>query len=411
LEKLEKIGLPLNFGTCIGHGNIRASILGYDARAPTNNELDMMRELVREGIIDGTFGLSSGLKYAPKYYAETHEIIELCKVVTEYGGLYASHIRNQGDQLVESVDEAIRVGKEAEIRVIISHLKVKGRDNWGKSSNILRIIEDSREKGIDVTYDQYPYPAGSSNLISRTPRWSREGGPDKLLERLRDPKLRAKIESEIVNSEDWYGPETTYVAGFEPDAIIEGKSLAEISEIREKPPVQVVSDLLIEADGFVPVISFYGWEEDVINIMKHNCMLVGSDGSSLSTYGVLGQGKPHPRNYGTFPRFLGKYVIREKTMSLEEGIRKMTSNPATRLGLKDRGYIKRNMMADIVIFDHKKLIDKATFENPHQYPIGIEYVIVNGKITVEKGEYKGMHNGKVLRHSFNNEARKFIKLS
>ena len=398
LEKVEKNGLPLNFGTYIGHGTIRASVIGFEAREPTKGEIGLMKDLVREGMQDGAFGLSTGLKYAPGCYANTEEIIELCKVVAEFNGIYASHVRNQGDFLVKSIDEAIRVGSETGSRVIISHLKAKGRDNWGKASNVLRIIDEARDNEIDVTFDQYPYPAGSSNLISRTPEWAREGGPDRLLERLKDPVQRKKIESEIVNSEDWHGPENTIIARFDPDNYLEGKTIEEISQIRNKEPVAVVCDLLLEANGIVPVVSFYGWEKDVLEIMKHNTMMVGSDGSSLSNYGILGKGKPHPRNYGTFPRFLGRYVIKNKAMSLDESVRKMTSNPAIRLGLQDRGCLKNNMFADIVIFDPKTLIDSATFENPHQYPKGIDYVIVNGILAVEKGVYTGSQSGKVLKH-------------
>jgi N-acyl-D-amino-acid deacylase len=396
---IESKGIPLNFGTFIGHGTIRASVIGYEAREPLKEELKIMKKLVKNGMKDGAFGLSTGLKYAPGCYAKTEEIIELCKVINEYDGIYSTHIRNQGDYLVESIDEAVKIGELSGTSVIISHLKAKGRSNWGKASNVLRIIDEAREDGTDVTFDQYPYPAGSSSLISRVPSWAREGGPSRLLERLKDPDIRRKIEEEIIKGEDWLGAENTFVAQFTPDPSLEGKSLEEISKIRGKSPVTVVCDLLLEADGVVPVISFYGWEKDIREIMSHSAMMVGSDGSSLSSHGILGRGKPHPRNYGTFPRFFGKYVIQEKIMSMEDGIRRMTSNPAIRMGLKGRGLLKENMFADVLVINTTDFIDIATFKNPHQYPKGIVYGFVNGVKIIENDKFTENLAGKVLRHS------------
>jgi N-acyl-D-amino-acid deacylase len=399
LNLIESKGIPLNFGMFIGHGSVRASVIGYEAREPNKEELEMMKKLVYDGMQDGAFGLSTGLKYAPGCYAKTEEIIELCNEISKFGGIYSTHLRNQGALLVESTDEAIKIGTSSGTSVIISHLKAKGRDNWGKASNVLRIIDEARKNGTDVTFDQYPYPAGSSNLISRAPSWAREGGPSRLLERLKDPEIRMRIEKEITQSEDWLDTESTFVAQFTPDPSLEGKSLEELSKIRGKSPETVVCDLLLEANGIVPVISFYGWDKDVREIMTHRVMMVGSDGSSLSTKGILGQGKPHPRSYGTFPRFFGKYVIQEKIMSIEDGIRRMTSNPATRMGLKRRGLLKDNMFADVLVINTSDFIDIATFSNPHQYPKGIVYAFVNGTLTVENDDFTGNLGGKVLRHN------------
>ena len=398
LNRLEVVGMPLNVGTLIGHRTVRASVMGYEAREPTPEELESMKELVDGGMRDGAFGLSTGLKYAPGCYAKTEEIVELCKVVHQYLGIYTTHLRNQGLLLIDSIDESIEIGLKSGTPVHISHLKVKNRKNWGKATNMLRIIEEARESGVDVTFDQYPYPAGSSGLNARTPKWAREGGNESLLERLKDPEQRKQIESELPDSEDWYSPEKIVIAGFAPDRSLEGKSLKEISKMRNKPAVSIVCDLLLEAEGSVPVISFFGWEKDIRKIMSHHAMMVGSDGSSLAPYGVLGRGKHHPRSYGCFPRFLGRYVLGERVLSVEDGIRRMTSFPARRFGLYDRGLLRADMYADLVVLDPKELTDVATFQDPHQYPKGIKYVLVNGKIAVEDGKFTGVLAGKALRH-------------
>ena len=398
LRLLESRGLPLNVGLLIGHGAIRASVMGFEARDPTLGELEEMKSMVEAGMKEGAFGLSTGIKYAPGCYAKTDEIVELTKVVHKYRGIYASHIRNQGDLLVDAIDEAIEIGRESGAPVQISHLKSKGRNNWGKASNVLRIIEEARESGIDVAFDQYPYPAGSTNLDSATPEWAREGGPQRLLERLKDPEQRRKIEAEILKHEDWYGPDKIIISGFTPNPSYEGKTLGEISKMRNKSPASVFCDLLLEADAWVPSIGFYGLEKDILEIMTHHAMMVGSDGSSLASYGVLGKGKPHPRNYGCFTRFLGGYVLKG-VMSVEDGIRRMTSFPAQRLGLSDRGLLRTGMSADIVAFHPNKVIDTATFENPHQYSKGIEYVLVNGQVAVENGKFTDKLAGKPLRHT------------
>ncbi|MGD2142655.1 MAG: D-aminoacylase [Candidatus Bathyarchaeota archaeon] len=399
LDRLEKVGMPVNVGTLVGHGTVRASIMGYEARAPSEKELEGMKELVDQGMKDGAFGLSTGIKYAPGVYADTQEIIELSKVVSKYGGVYATHIRNQGDHLIESVEEAITIGREAGCPVQIAHLKVKGRMNWGKSFNMLRIIDEARDEGVDITFDQYPYIAASTGASAITPKWAREGGTDSFLERLKDPEQRQRIEKGVIEQEDWTGSLKLLVCKFDPDPTYEGKSIAEIAELRGKTRQATMCDLILEAEGRVPLILFFGWDLDVKAIMTHHAMMVGSDGSSLASYGELGKGKPHPRNYGAFPRFLGKYVIREKFLSLEDGIRRMTSFPASRYGLLGRGLLKTGGYADVTLVDPDRVIDKATFQDPHQYAEGVEYVLVNGALTVEREEYNGAQAGKALRHS------------
>lgn len=401
LVRLENGGIPVNFGTLIGHGTIRASVMGYEARAPSSSELDQMKDLVEQGMKDGAYGLSTGIKYAPGVYADTKEIVELSKVMAKYGGLYATHIRNQGIGLIESVDESITIGREAGVPVHIAHLKVKGRMNWGKSLNMLRVIDQARDEGIDVTFDQYPYIAGSTGAFAITPKWAREGGVDSFLERLKDPEQRKMIEQGVTEQEDWTGSQKLLVCKFDPNPSYEGKSIAEIAEIRGTTRQAAMCDLLIEAGGTVPLILLFGWDKDIETIMRHHAMMVGSDGSSLANYGVLGKGKPHPRNYGAFTHFLRRYVLKKGLMSLEDGIRRMTSFPAKRFSLSGRGLLQEGSYADITVVDSKTLIDTATFQDPHQYSRGIEYVLVNGSLAVEKGEYNGSQSGKILRNLLN----------
>jgi len=398
-DRLEAKGIPVNVALLIGHGTIRSSVLGFEAREPNSKELGLMKSLVEEGMKDGAFGLSSGLKYAPGVYAKTDELIELCKIVKKYNGIYATHMRNQGDKLIESVDEAIEIGNKSGVPVQISHLKVKGRDNWGKAKNVLRLIDEAREKGIDVTFDQYPYRAGSTGTWTITPKWAREGGRESFLKRLKNPEEREKIEKEITEQEDWKGSERIIIAKFEPDPSLEGKDLDEIGKMRGKTPQSVMCDLMLEAGGSIPTVHFYGWEEEVKEIMTHKAMMVGSDGSSLASYGELSRGKPHPRSYGAFTRFLGRYVLHKGVMSLEDGIRRMSSFPARKIGLLDRGILRTGMFADIVILDPKKVIDIATYDNPHQYSKGIEYVFVNGTMAVKNEKLTGQLKGKALKHS------------
>jgi N-acyl-D-amino-acid deacylase len=399
LQRLEIGGMPVNLGVLIGHGTVRSSIMGYEARAPSSSELERMKDLVEQGMLDGAFGLSTGIKYAPGVYASTEEIIKLSRVVAKHGGLYATHIRNQGDGLIDSIEEAITIGREAGVPVHIAHLKVKGRKNWGKSLNMLRLIDQAREEGVDVTFDQYPYAAGSTGAFAITPKWAREGGMESFLERLKDPEQREKIEQGVTEQEDWTGSQKLQVCKFDPDPSYEGKSIAEIAELRGSTRQAAMCDLMLEAGGMVPLILFFGWEKDIEAIMAHNAMMVGSDGSSLTNYGLLGRGKPHPRNYGTFPRFLGRYVLKKRLMSLEDGIRRMTSFPARRFDLVGRGLLQAGGYADITVINPENVIDNATFQDPHQYSEGVEYVLVNGILTVEKGEYNGAQSGVTLRHA------------
>ncbi|MEM0084680.1 MAG: D-aminoacylase [Candidatus Methanomethylicia archaeon] len=402
-EKLNRSGIALNVAPLIGHGTLRINVMGYENRKPTKEELEEMKNLLDESMRDGAFGLSTGLIYTPGSYAETEEIIELAKVAAKYGGLYSSHIRSEADHLIEAVKEAIRIGREAGIRVEISHLKSAGVRNWGKINEAIKLIEEAREEGIDVTADFYPYTAGSTSLTACIPPWAHVGGIEEMIKRLKDPEQRAKIKLDIETKlEGWEnlanlaGWDRIIVASCEKNKQYEGLSISEIAKMNNKDPYDQAFDLIIEEEGRVQIILHMMREEDMIQALKSPYTMVGTDGSSIAPYEPLGRGKPHPRSYGTFPRIIGRYARDMKLISIEEAIKKMTSTPANKLGLKDRGLIRKGFYADIVIFDKKTIIDTATFENPHQYPKGIKYVIVNGEIVIKDGEHTGKLPGKVL---------------
>jgi len=394
LDKLESKGLSINFASLIGHGTVRASVMGYEDRQPTSQELFRMRELVDQGMRGGAFGLSTGLIYAPGCYAQTEELIELSKVVGRYGGFYASHIRSEGERWLEAISEVIEIGRQANLPVQISHFKVGGSKNLRKICKAFELIDCARSGGLEVTCDQYPYIATSTSLSVYIPSWALEGGTEALISRLKNPLQRKKIKAQIeVESHKIF----VSLVRKKENKIYQGKTVAEIAKRMNKEPREVIFDLLISEDGIVQIVRFALSEANVQAIMPHPAVMVGTDASALAPYGLLGEGKPHQRAYGTFPRVLGRYVREKKILRLEEAIRKMTGLPAQRLGLKDRGLIKSGFFADLVIFDPEKIGDRASFQNPHRFPKGIEYVMVNGKIVVEKGEHTKVLSGKVLR--------------
>ncbi len=400
LDALQNSKPSINYVTLVGHGTIRKSVMGYENRKPTIDELEKMKELVKQAMEEGAFGISTGLIYPPGSFAEMEEIIELCKVVANYQGYYATHMRNEGDRLEQSMTEAIEIGRQAKISVQISHHKAFGKQNYGKVEKTLRMIEEARKNGIDVACDLYPYTATATSLASILPNWAHEGGKEKMLERLRDKKIRAKIAQEVDPVQRRIsGYENLFISYVSTDAnrLCEGKSVQQIADQLIKEPIDVILDLIIEEKAHVGMIRFAMDEEDVKKVISSPYSMIGSDGSALAPYGILSKGHPHPRNYGTFPRVLARYVRDLGLIRLEEAIRKMTSFPAQRLGLTDRGLIKPNMAADIVAFDFDKVKDTATYEEPKRYPEGIEYVIVNGVITVENGEHTNSRAGKVLR--------------
>ncbi|MDH7477804.1 MAG: D-aminoacylase [Candidatus Bathyarchaeota archaeon] len=402
---LEKLGISINVVALVGHRNIRVLTMGYQNKPPTEEELEEMKRNAEEAMKAGAFGLSTGLIYPPSSYADTNEIIELAKVVAKYGGIYASHIRGEdGPRLINSVREAIEIGEKAGVSVEISHHKAHGKLAWGKVKTTLRMIEEARERGVDATCDVYPYTAASFGLSAILPPEVHEGGVDKILERLKDAEWRRKIREEMLNGmPNWPSPFIS--AGW--DAIMisyskkhpeyEGKMIKEICDSLNVDPFEFIFNLLIEEEASTEVVRFTMREGDVCTVLSHPLSMVGSDASIQATYGLLSKGKPHPRAYGTFPRVIKRYVNEFGILRLEEAIRKMTSLPANKLKIFDRGIIRTGMWADIVVFNPSIISDEATYAEPHRYPKGIEYVIVNGKIVVDHGEHMKALPGKVLR--------------
>jgi len=394
LNLIDERGASFNVVALAGHGTVRQNVMGFEMRAPTDSELRAMRRLIAEAMEDGAWGMSTGLIYPPSCYADTDEIVELARVLPEYRGVYFSHIRGEGDTLLDAVKEAITIGERTGVPVEVAHFKASGGRNWGKTEQSLRLIEDARRRGLDITFDQYPYIASSTGLTALLPDWALEGGAKKLLDRLRNPEERQKIaESPSTEERNW---DNTVVSSARSHSQYEGKSISEIARLEGKAPFNAVFDLLLAEEAQVNVVIFEMSEDDVRQVMHSPYMMVGSDGRAVAPGGALGSGKPHPRYYGTFPRILG-YYVREGVLTIQEAVRKMTSFPAQRLGLRDRGLLREGFKADITIFDPDKVKDEATFTDPHRFPMGIPYVIVNGTIVVDKAAHTGALPGKALR--------------
>lgn len=405
MAKLEERGVALNVAFLVGHGTLRTAVMGPEQRRPSLDELRAMQELLRRELEQGALGLSTGLIYAPSMYADTDEIVALAQVLREYGRLYTSHIRGEGDTVAQAVAEAIEVGRQAGVPVQVSHLKATGRNNWGRAPELLSLIERARADGVDVMADQYPYVASSTTLTAVLPPWALSGGTEAMLGRLADAEQRALIRRQITEgAPDWPNPlmsgctfDDIVVASFAPNPSWEGKTIAAIAEELGVEPEETVLRLLEAAAGDVAIIRFAMSEDDVREIMRHPLVMIGSDGSSLAADGPLARGKPHPRSYGTYPRVLGHYVREERVLSLPEAVRKMTGLPAHRLGLKDRGRLVTGYKADVVVFDPSTVDETATWAKPHRYPVGIDWVIVNGVPVVAEGRHTGARPGRVLR--------------
>ncbi len=403
LERLCKPGIAVNVVPLVGHNIVRGAVLGFDDVQPTPEQQAEMERLVAQAMEQGARGLSSGLFYPPGFYARTEEVIELARVAARYGGIYASHIRSETNRLFEAVAEAVEIGKQAEIQVQISHVKLEGYRNWEGADRLLAMLEDADSQGVRVGCDQYPYTAGASWLAYILPYWAQAGGTKAVAERLRDPEVRARLTKDWEENRaewedrggmrDWTDLLITDCAA-RPK--VQGKNIAEIAADEGKDPLETALDLIVVSDGQVECVCFGQLEDNVRALMRHPLVVVGSDGESLAPHGVLAQGKPHPRNYGTFPRVLGHYVREEKVLSLEEAVKKMTSVTAERFGLTDRGVIREGTWADLVLFDAQTVADKATYPDPHQYPVGISEVIVNGVVVVDHGQHTGALPGQVL---------------
>jgi N-acyl-D-amino-acid deacylase len=399
LDRLDALPPATNTLMLIPHGPIRAAVLGWESRTATPDEIARMQAILARAFEDGGVGFSTGLIYPPGMYADRAELVALCRVAAEHGGFFVVHLRNEGDHVADSIREVAEICLEAGCPLHVSHLKVAGKANWGKAGAILGLIESYRGRGVEITFDQYPYVAGSTMLDAVIPPRFHSGGTAALLARLKDPQVREEIrqvqdKTIFERWENWVdlcGWEGIWVNAVKTDAnrSAEGQSIAAIAKATGKRPVDVVCDLLVEEDDAVTMTVFYGCDEDVRAIMRSDCMTVCSDG-------IVG-GKPHPRVYNTCARFLGKYVRGDAVLSLPQAIRRMTSFPAQRLGLQDRGLLREGMVADITVFDPNTIIDTGTYAEPNQHPIGISHVLVAGRIAVEAGKLTGVRAGHVLR--------------
>jgi N-acyl-D-amino-acid deacylase len=405
LKNLEKKKIALNFCTLVGHNTIREKVMGNADRGPSQEELAGMKKMVEQAMQEGAVGISTGLKYIPGAYAKIDEVIELAKVVHQYGGFYATHMREEGQGILEAVQETIEIGKSAHIPVQISHHKITSVDRWGDSEKTLEMVDNARKAGIDVTLDQYPYPATSTGLTVLFPAWALEGTSKQRIERWNDEKLKPQIIKKIIYNiqHDRGGNDLNriLIARYTPEPELEGLTIAQILEKKGIPvTLEAGAELIVqmqlkgmtEEKERVSAIYFCLNDTDIERIMKHPLVSHASDGGITK----LGVGKPHPRNYGTFPRVLRLYVREKGILTFEEAIRKMTSLPASRLGLTDRGCIKAGCYADIVIVDPDKVSDTATWKNPHSYPMGISYVLVNGQPVIENNKFSGLFPGKVI---------------
>ena len=400
LDTLQKTGIGMNVGYLVGHNVVRRNIMGLDNRQPTDEELIQMKEQVRAAMEQGAFGISTGLKYLPGTFSNVDEVIALSKVAAEHGGIYTSHLRDEGLGLLDAVKEAIQISQDAGIPVILTHHKVIGKPMWGRSTETLALVDSAREKGLDIQMDQYPYDASYTGISILIPGWARAGGQEAFTARINDPALRDSIKSGIVfnimNDRGGDDLDRVQFAKVTWQPSLEGKTLKYWCETKGlEPTVDNGAELVIEAqlNGGASAIFHAMDERDVIRIMQHPQTMIASDGRLVAP----GMGHPHPRWYGTFPRVLGHFVREKKVLTLEEAIRKMTGSPAKALELMDRGMIKEGFMADLVIFNPDKIIDKATFTDPHQYPEGIEYVLINGQLAVDQGKYEDIRSGEVLK--------------
>lgn len=407
LEHLEQRGVSTNVASFVGATTIRIHVLGYEDRPPTEEELSQMQDLVRQAMQEGALGVGSSLIYAPAFYASTDELIALCQVAGEQGGMYISHMRSEGNRLLEAVDELIQIAREAKLPAEIYHLKAAGEKNWPKFDEAFAKIEKAREEGLAITADMYTYTAGSTGLNAAMPPWVQEGGLDAWVERLQDPDTRLRLLGEMrTESDEWENllllagsPANVLLVGFNSEKLkpLTGKTLAQVAAERGKSPEETAMDLVVEDHSRVDTVYFMMSEDNVRRGLAQPWVSLGSDASSETPSGKFLLSQPHPRTYGNFARFLGKYVRDEQVLPLEEAIRKLTSLPAENLKLKDRGRLAPGYFADVVVFDPATIADHATFEAPHQYSTGVDTVLVNGVPVLREGEHTGAKPGKFVR--------------
>jgi N-acyl-D-amino-acid deacylase len=405
--RLERQGIGINVGDYVGATQVRRMVLGDDDRAPTAEELERMRALVREAMEEGAVGLSTSLQYPPAPYAKTEELIALAKEASRYGGSYATHMRSESDEILPAVDEAIRIGREAKVPVEIWHIKVAGKRNFGRMPEVIAKIDVARKAGVDIAADTYAYTAWFNSLSAMVPPWAHDGGTGKLLERLKDPAARQRIRRDMETQGSWENnawqeisnPDAILIGAVQNPALLplQGKTLGAIAREKKADPIDALLDLLIQDRAFTSVAVFGMDEKDVTLALQQPWVSINNDSQGTAPDGILGQDHPHPRAYGTFPRILRKYVREEKRLTLEDAIRKFTSLPAQRMRLSDRGVLKAGMWADVVVFDPDSVRDLATFEKPNQLSEGLRWVLVNGIPVIADGKATGALPGKVLR--------------
>jgi N-acyl-D-amino-acid deacylase len=398
LAHLDANRIALNVIPFVGHGTVRIAVMGFSDAAPSADELATMKRLIAQAMDEGAWGLSTGLIYPPGVFARTAEIVELSHEVAARGGLYFSHIRGESATLLDAIREVITISREANISAEVSHFKAAGQANWAKAAQAIELIEQARAQGLPVDADMYPYTAGSTTLSALLPEWAHAGGVTALLARLRDATVRARIADEmragagVVDRLD-----ATFLALCPTQPEHEGQTIARVAEMRGRDAVEMVFDILLETDGGAEMIAFMMSEENVRASIAQSWMTIGSDGLALTPHGILGKGKRHPRSYGTFPRVLEHYVREEKILSLPEAIKRMTAQTANKLGLTDRGRVQVGLAGDLVVFNPDTIAERATFVEPYRFPIGMEYVLVNGQVVVARDEQRDVMAGKVLR--------------
>lgn len=406
--ELQRRGISTNIGSYLGSSTVWTRVHGSSAGPATADELNRIRAVVREAMEQGALGVASSLSGPPGVWIDTDTLVAMCEVAAEYGGIYSTHMRTEGEGVFKAVSEAIEIGRRARIPVDVIHLKIAEHKLWGKMPDLVALIANTRAKGQLIEANVYPYRAGQNNLSSIIPPWAHEGGSKAMIQRLKDPALRARMEKEILNGipgSDWYNHYTA-TGGWDGMLLVtlrnpkykqfEGKRMNEVIKAMDKPPLDALFGLLVENDGSVPTVYFHHAEEDMRYALKQPFVSVGSDGTAVKNEGPLAAGHPHPRYYGTFPRVLGRYVREEKLLSLEEAVRKMTSANSAKIRVYDRGVLRPGQWADVTVFNPDTIIDNATFEKPHQYATGVEYVIVNGKMVLERGKHTGARPGAIL---------------
>ena len=407
LQFLEDKGVSTNIASFIGATTLRINAVGYEDRKPNESELALMKNLVHQGMKEGAMGIGSSLIYAPAFYSSTEELIALCKVAAEYDGLYISHMRSEGNKLLESVDELLTIADQSGIRAEIYHLKQSGEKNWHKLDQVIQKIDSARVKGLEITTNMYTYIAGATGLDASMPPWVQEGGLDQWIARLKDPAIRKKVIKEMkADTDQWENlmraaesSDKLILVGFKNDSLkyLTGKTLTEVAKMRGKSPEETAIDLVIQDGSRVGTVYFLMTEENIKKQIKLPYMSFGSDAGTMSPEGVFSKSSTHPRAFGNFARLLGKYVREENVISLEEAIYKLTGLPASNLKIQKRGQLKNGYFADVVVFDPKEISDHATFENPMQYATGVEHVWVNGTHVLENGNHTGAYGGRFVK--------------